>query len=934
MRFLGASFIALACCSVPAWAGDDVLYGDAPEWVDSFDISSITPQSNVPLVLLDIQQRIENNQLVTYSDRAFKLDSPEAVTSAGTVSTLWLPDKGDLTVNRLDILRDGKTIHVLDALAADNKERFTVLRREQQLEQRSIDGLLTATMTVPDLRVGDILRVTTSTTLKDATLDGNVQATQPLFADPQKAGYAHYSLSWPEGEQVSWRAGPFVDGVEESSKNGYHYASIALPLPKREDMPSDAPMRYLRAPLFQATTYKDWKDVSSSFADLYSTEGKLAAAQGLEAEVNRIKAASADPLQRAALALQLVQDDISYLANGMNGGNYVPQSPAQTWAKRYGDCKAKTVLLLTLLHAMDIEAEAALVSSTIGDAVPELLPMPADFDHVLVRAMIGGREYWLDGTAAGTRITDIDGVPPFFNALPLRAEGADLIALPERPLAQPNVFSKITLDESAGFDLPVIFTIDANFIGPIAAQLRPLVLQGTDENIDKFSQTFSDEMFGNAVISERKLSYDVKTGVLTASIKGVTSNRWSFKRGKAQQTFDNFDISDVRFAPDRARSLWRDIPVSFRVSPIHSEILTTIALPSQQGDYTLVGKPDIAANVINMDLTRTATLNDKELTIQTNRGEFPKEIQPGNISAEKAKTARLDAKTLRLEAVPKGERVWELSSKDLTARTATLREIYAAAIAKDPKETAPLRSRALFRQTIRDYEGTYEDLTAQLEIEPTAELYLWRAWIDRALEDDDQAIADTREAFALEPTPDHAWEEARVLKLAGDYDSALKVIANYEGQIEDDIEFTTERADILGAQGKTEEGLEIINSELVEKPNNPYLLEISCWHRGKWNVGLDDVLSVCTQAIENSSSVSSAMDGRALAYFRLAENESAIEDLNNALEIEPDRQGARYLRGIVRLANGDKGGQKDVDQALRDYPHLQRDYARYDLGVK
>lgn len=50
----------------------------------------------------------------------------------------------------------------------------------------------------------------------------------------------------------------------------------------------------------------------------------------------------------------------------MAGGNYVPQMPAFTWEKRYGDCKAKALLLLAMLRALDIEAEPVLASVGAG----------------------------------------------------------------------------------------------------------------------------------------------------------------------------------------------------------------------------------------------------------------------------------------------------------------------------------------------------------------------------------------------------------------------------------------------------------------------------------------------------------------------------------------------------------------------------------------
>ncbi|WP_438895209.1 hypothetical protein, partial [Bacillus cereus group sp. BC312] len=76
----------------------------------------------------------------------------------------------------------------------------------------------------------------------------------------------------------------------------------------------------------------------------------------------------------------------------------MPQSPQKTWDARYGDCKAKTLLLLAMLHAMGIEAEPVLAGVRLGELVPERIPSAAAFDHVLVRATIGSESLWLDGT--------------------------------------------------------------------------------------------------------------------------------------------------------------------------------------------------------------------------------------------------------------------------------------------------------------------------------------------------------------------------------------------------------------------------------------------------------------------------------------------------------------------------------------------------------
>lgn len=95
----------------------------------------------------------------------------------------------------------------------------------------------------------------------------------------------------------------------------------------------------------------------------------------------------------------MVREQVRYIYVGIAGGNLTPATADETWQRRYGDCKGKTTLLLALLNELGIDAEAVLVNNSgIDDGFNQRLPSPGLFDHVLVRAKIDGREYWMDGT--------------------------------------------------------------------------------------------------------------------------------------------------------------------------------------------------------------------------------------------------------------------------------------------------------------------------------------------------------------------------------------------------------------------------------------------------------------------------------------------------------------------------------------------------------
>src|SRR5690606_41417556 len=131
---------------------------------------------------------------------AVRVANAQTLVEHNTLSIGWLPDKGDLTVHRLEIYRDGE---VIDLLASGAE--FDVIRREQGLEARLLDGELTATLAIPGLRVGDVLRTAYSVSVDDQALGDEVQVLQFLGSEPWRAGIGRAGVSWPQDEEVYWK---------------------------------------------------------------------------------------------------------------------------------------------------------------------------------------------------------------------------------------------------------------------------------------------------------------------------------------------------------------------------------------------------------------------------------------------------------------------------------------------------------------------------------------------------------------------------------------------------------------------------------------------------------------------------------------------------------------------------------------------------------
>jgi tetratricopeptide (TPR) repeat protein len=912
-----------------AIAGDQPLYQPAPAWIITAPLSYPLnlAASDVP-ILLDVQHRVDGPTVWKYADTVVRIDTTEALAQNSDITVAWSPDKGDLIVHQLSILREGKEI---DALA--NGQRFTVLRREQQLEQRALTGVLTATLAVEGLRVGDAIRIRMSTTEKDNALGGRAQLTQPIIAEPVRISTASYKLSWRTKEAAKWKILAQKIEAIPVQKGDFSELVIRMPVAKQPEMPDDAPGRFQNLQFVEASTFTDWADVSRTMAPLYATDGLVPDDGVIADEISTIKAATNDPLRRAAMALQLVQDKIRYLAIGMNGGNYVPQSPLKTWELRYGDCKAKTLLLLAVLRAMDIEAEPVLAHSALGDVVPTRVPSALAFNHVLVRATINGESLWLDGTGLGTRLADIRDTPPFGHLLPVRASGADLEKIALRPPARATIDLMMEADESTSVDLPSVIDLNMTVRGELASMLTlatsQLPLKEQRDFIDQMMQRY----VGQAQYEFLTATPDAENGTVTIKGKGIFTTGWKLQDRQTERWLSRLP-SLLEFEPDRARSAWADIPVVTSV-PEMARYRMRIKLPDGGRGYTIEGEPDLnkalAGTLVNRSIKMANGFVEVDETLSSTGAEIP----AAQIAAERDLVTTSLARSPRMIAPENARRRWNLDGAGSTSQINTIKAVYAKNDAKaDEQNITSLISSASFYRGIGDYKAAMEPLTKQITLLPSVDSYLGRAAVRRELGDIAGALADAQQARKLDPaSPSAIVSVASYTAEQGDLPSALALLDEriaLGGKTRDD--YRVERAAIAGEFGDATAALADLDALIAEKPGSPVLLNHRCWLKATKNIQIESALKDCTSAIELSDSTAQILDSRALVWVRMGRNEDALRDLDAALLQSPALAPARFLRAIVnkRLGRTDQAAI-DLAVARRMFPSIEPQYARFGL---
>ncbi len=545
-----------------------VAQGPAPAWVVNVDPLPAPADASGPVFvrLVNIQSHLDAEGQRTYLHQWMKILNSQAL-GVGNLAFQWDPSSGTPLVHTVRILRDGQ---VIDVLAHSH---FEVIRQEQQLEQAALDGRLTASLRIPDLRVGDEVDVAYSLPAQDVTL-GRLNAGALYLANQVLPGRYVMRLSWEDGAEPHVRTSPTLAGMIVRDA---HSIELRADNPPSYAPPRLAPPRYALPRTLQFSDFSSWGQVSQTLYPLYQQASTLSAESPLRAEVARLAAAHSDPLERMQAALTLVQQQVRYIYVGMDGGNLRPAAADETWRRRFGDCKGKTALLLALLAGLGIEAEPVAVNQSGGDdGLDQFLPTPWGFDHVLVRARVGGKTYWLDGTLPDVAEASETPAVPYRWVLPLSAAGTELEHVPTVLPALPTVMGIYDIDARAGVDQPARQVTTVVTRGVAGLQEYANLSAITPDQLLTAMRNNADS--GWEQIDSVNYRYDRATMASILSITGSVNLDWQSEGDGGR----SLALPGGGFNPPerRQRSADQDQQAPYYSAPGFSCYTTTVRLPS------------------------------------------------------------------------------------------------------------------------------------------------------------------------------------------------------------------------------------------------------------------------------------------------------------------------------------------------------------------
>lgn len=382
------------------------IIGQVPDWISgisdedlvAFSKESTKQMENLGKSIFYLSKeaiRTSNFKNEFYSLREWSLDTSDYLQSA-SITEFFLGESEFVTIHRVSVIRNGEVIDKLSDL------NIRVLDDERDSSYGSINKIKKVHCIVNGLSLHDVFvfeftieRVFSDDHFLDKKYFSHVK-NLPIGYQ----AYSHYIFEVFQEREESLKI--VKKYFRNTDGKGEMHTPIVLHKGERFILEEqNFKLEYdenVCNPYVEISTDTSWKEIAGSLYPFY--RDILQDINLKESEVYSIlklgdSSMIDDKIQRI---IEYVQNEIIYLYDAEVMHEHLPQSPFKTLELKSGDCKAKSLLLISLLKCIGVHSEFILVNYSQDLFLPESLPSPFIFDHVIVRVFFRGNEYFVDPT--------------------------------------------------------------------------------------------------------------------------------------------------------------------------------------------------------------------------------------------------------------------------------------------------------------------------------------------------------------------------------------------------------------------------------------------------------------------------------------------------------------------------------------------------------
>ncbi|NVJ97924.1 MAG: DUF3857 domain-containing transglutaminase family protein [Alphaproteobacteria bacterium] len=518
-----------------------------PTWVQDieYDPEALTGKATngAAYLLVDFQTRQKPENDDSFERFVIRVPTIEAAEEASQISINIDPIYQNLILHHIRLVRDGEIVQDL------NLSDIEVYRVEQEADRLIYNQDITASYIMAGVREGDIIDYAYTKVGKNPFFEGYI-GERIRFEYSTPIGRFFYRFSAPENQQLYVTpVNDAPDPVRELAGGWQSYQWDMVDI-KGLNTPDHLPEWYTPFAGVTISNFNDWRQVSRLGASYYAVPEEVSAE--LKAEIAKIKQEFDGKEQQARAALEFVQRHIRYLGFEGGIGGFAPRDPSDVLRNRFGDCKDKTRLLMTMLAGLGVQSKAILVDTEEQTHAFDRGVYGYAFDHVVTAIELDGDWIFVDPTRS-RQIGEFEVMSRanFGRGLPVSEGGDDIVSM-DVAAAAPQTSSQVTEtfdlrsdDGSASLDVLSVYQGD---------EADSILRKITRNGIEQLQQDYLEYYQRNypSVTVKEPMSYeqDRAAGTVTLREAYQLADAWTVDEEEGKQTLNVSPYMVTEILPD------------------------------------------------------------------------------------------------------------------------------------------------------------------------------------------------------------------------------------------------------------------------------------------------------------------------------------------------------------------------------------------------
>lgn len=534
----------------------------APSWVQKVSYivnDSIENNEGFYYLLIDLQDNLSKKSY--FRHYAVKVFNSDGIQSMSDINISFDPSYQKLQLHELKVLRDGKIINKM------YDSNIQTIQQESSADRALYDGSLTTIININDVRENDIIEYSYSVIGSNPINKGSYSnIVYHQYTSPVNRVFNR--IVFPKKVILNYK---LFNGAEEPKIERFKNETTYIWDVNSDDFTTydnNVPQWFDPQKKVIISSYNSWSEVVNWALPLYVDE-KISTKNILQ---NNYSDSKKENISRL---IEFVQDDIRYLGFESGINSYKPHAPNQILNQRFGDCKDKSLLLISLLRQEGASAYPLLVNTQLFEQISENLPAHNIFDHCIVYFEFDDETYIIDPTNTNQGGTiDNFSFPNYPYGLLIKPEQNELIKLPKNT-TEPSldIVEEITLDSIGG---SATLNVISTYYGSKSDNIRGYFNRTKKETIKKEYLNFYSNLYPNikAVEAPKILNDDrSNSNDIITEENYIIPNLWSEINESETIYFESTPLvlkSFIDFGTTSSRSMpfYLGVPQSFSQTTI------------------------------------------------------------------------------------------------------------------------------------------------------------------------------------------------------------------------------------------------------------------------------------------------------------------------------------------------------------------------------